>query len=231
MAKKCPPGVICIENMTVIFLITIVGLVFGYYHYTTKSIPPPDPPVQPIIIRKEIIKEPSYDRVPNVLLNPFTPPLRDGGYFPSDTSNYHNGMRRDMRRDLRRDLRHDMRRDGMRRDMRGDVRRGLPINIRTRGFDDDYRQIGLLTRMNGKETMLPLMGRPLHTNRNKWQFYTMSDKFNSLKLPVSRNGRSCTNEYGCDDLNNGDSVFVEGYNDAFKVTIYDNNQPRYIPYL
>jgi hypothetical protein len=85
--------------------------------------------------------------------------------------------------------------------------------------------------MNGKETMLPLMGRPLHTNRNKWQFYTMSDRFNSLKLPVSRNGRSCTNEYGCDDLNNGDSVFVEGYNDAFKVTIYDNNQPRYIPYL
>ena len=29
MAKKCPPGVICIENMTVIFLISIVGLVFG----------------------------------------------------------------------------------------------------------------------------------------------------------------------------------------------------------
>ena len=59
----------------------------------------------------------------------------------------------------------------------------------------------------------------------------MSDKCNSLKLPISRNGRSCTNEYGCDDLNNGDTIYVEGYNDAFKVTIYDNNQPRYIPFL
>ena len=24
---------------------------------------------------------------------------------------------------------------------------------------------------------------------------------------------------------------VEGYNDAFKVTIYENSQPRYIPFL
>ena len=24
---------------------------------------------------------------------------------------------------------------------------------------------------------------------------------------------------------------VEGYNDAFKVTIYENNQPRYIPFI
>ena len=54
---------------------------------------------------------------------------------------------------------------------------------------------------------------------------------NNVKLPVSRNGRSCTNEYGCDDLFNGDTVYIEGYNDSFKVTIYDNYQPRYIPVL
>ena len=75
------------------------------------------------------------------------------------------------------------------------------------------------------------MGRPLYTNRNKWQYYTMSDKNNSVKLPVSKNGRSATQEYGVDELYNGDVVYVEGYNDAFKVTIYDNNQPQYIPYL
>ena len=108
---------------------------------------------------------------------------------------------------------------------------GIPINVQTRGLDTAYRQVGILTRINGVETILPIMGRPLHVNRNKWQYYSMSDKNNSVKLPISRNGKSCTNEYGCDSLYNGDSVYVEGYNDAFKVTIYENNIPRYIPYI
>ena len=75
------------------------------------------------------------------------------------------------------------------------------------------------------------MGRPLHTNRSKWQYYTMSDSNNSVKLPISQNGRSCTDEYGCDSLYNGDNVYIEGYNDAFNITVYDNNKPNYIPYL
>ena len=107
--------------------------------------------------------------------------------------------------------------------------RGVPINIPTQSIDTPYRQIGLLTRMNGTETILPLMGKPLFANRDKWNFYTMSDKNNSIKLPVTNKGRSCTNEYGCDNLYNGDSVYVEGYNDAFKVTVYDNQIIRYLP--
>ena len=79
--------------------------------------------------------------------------------------------------------------------------------------------------------ILPLMGRSLITNRDKWQFYTMSDTNNSVKLPVSNRGKSCTNEYGCDNIYNGDTVYVEGYNDAFKATVYENNNIRYIPYL
>jgi len=108
---------------------------------------------------------------------------------------------------------------------------GIPINIQTRGLNTSYRQVGLLTRINGAETILPVMGRPLHVNRNKWQYYTMSDKNNSVKLPISLKGKSCTNEYGCDCLYNGDSVYVEGYNDSFKVTMYDNDNPQYIPFL
>lgn len=109
--------------------------------------------------------------------------------------------------------------------------RGVPINVRTRGYLDAYRQVGLLTRLNGKETILPLMGRPLHTNRNKWQYYTISDQNQGIKLPVSRSGRSCTNEYGCDELYNSDTIYVEGYKEAFKVTMYENALPRYIPYV
>ena len=109
--------------------------------------------------------------------------------------------------------------------------KGLPINIQTRGPNVDYRQLGILTRMNGEEMILPLMGKPLITHRDKWNFYTMSDKNNMIKLPVIVNGRSGTTEYGVDNLYNGEQVYVEGYNDAFKVTVYENSTQKYIPYL
>ena len=75
------------------------------------------------------------------------------------------------------------------------------------------------------------MGRPTHSNRSKWQYYTMSDSNNIVKLPVSRGGKSGTEDYGIDELFNGDNVYVEGYNDTFKATIYDNNRLEYIPYI
>ena len=58
----------------------------------------------------------------------------------------------------------------------------MPINVKTQGFDAPFRQVGILTRNNDGETILPLMGRPLQTNRDKHQFYTMNDKNNMIKL-------------------------------------------------
>ena len=203
MTKRCPPGVICIENMTIVFLLCAILSVGLYFYYNQTVTPVKTQP--PIIIQKEVVERNDFfprfnsgfsNQPGNVLLNPYAAPLRSTGFFPTT----------------------------------GDPR-GVPINIKTRGFDTSYRQVGILTRKNGKETILALMGRPLFANRNKWQYYSMTDKNNSIKLPVSRNGRSGTQEYGVDELYNGDTVYVEGYNDAFKVTLYDNYQPQYIPYL
>jgi hypothetical protein len=115
----------------------------------------------------------------------------------------------------------------------GDMRGAVPINVSTQSCDDaPYRQLGILTRYGGKdETILPLMGRPLFMKRDKWNFYTMNDKNNMIKLPVKVKGKSGTSEIGCDNLYTGDIVFVEGYNDAFKVTTYDNDIVRYLPSL
>ena len=112
-----------------------------------------------------------------------------------------------------------------------EVYMGVPINIQTNSIDINYRSLGVLSRVHGKETLLPLFGRPLHLGRGKWQYYATGEKNNPIKLPIVHAGKSCTGEYGCDMLNNGDIVYVEGYNDAFKATIYENNAPRYIPYL
>jgi hypothetical protein len=91
--------------------------------------------------------------------------------------------------------------------------------------------LGLLTPLNGgsKDNILPLMGRPLFTRRSLWQYYTISNQHNNVKLPVSVKGKSALSEYGVDEIYSGDTVYIEGYNDAFKVTMYDNDTIRYLP--
>ena len=97
---------------------------------------------------------------------------------------------------------------------------------RNRG-SSQYTQVGILTRTN--DLILPLMGR--RTGRHdKMQYYTMSNTGPiNTKLPISKNGKSCTGEYGCDEITNGDTVFVEGYSDTFKATVYESGQFSYNP--
>lgn len=105
------------------------------------------------------------------------------------------------------------------------------INIQTRGVDSTFTQIGILTKHGVSEPkILPLMGRRIMNGRNKFQYYTISNTGAiNTKLPIRKDGRNCMDEYGCDELYNGDLVFVEGYDDQFKTTIYENSTFRYIP--
>jgi hypothetical protein len=147
-----------------------------------------------------------YTNLPSdPLLNPYAPPLRDERYF---IPGYPTG---------------------------GIPPGTVPINISTNigAVDTAYRQLGILTPSNGssKDNIVPLMGRPLFTNRDKWQYYSTSNQHNNVKLPVSRAGRSCTNEYGCDKLYNGDTVYIEGANETYRVTVYDNDTIKYLPFV
>ena len=213
--KKCPPGVICVENYLMFFL-TICVLIIGYLIYTNvdRSVTVNNNPSEKIIIKdtqRENYGGPNwlsgwipswpYTNLPSdPLLNPYAPPLRDERYF-------------------------------MPRFGPGSV----PINVSTNvgAVDTSYRQLGILAPSNGssKDSIIPLMGRPLFTNRDKWQYYTSSNQHNNVKLPVSRSGKSCTNEYGCDRLGNGDTVYIEGANEVYRVTMYDNDTIKYLPFV
>lgn len=207
MGKKCLPGVICIENMTLAifaFLLIIVG--YMYYIFIVK--------VRETRYEERVISVPMMGvggiatrNVPNVILDPYGPPLRtDGTYFPSDSG-----------------------------DIRGiPVVRPLgavPVNIETRGLSQDYTQMGILTREKD-DLILTLMGRRLVSGLDKWQYYTISNTGNmNTKLPIKVRGKSGSSEYGCDPLMSGDIVYVEGYKDTFKATIYENGTFSYIPLI
>jgi hypothetical protein len=205
MSRRCPPGVLCIENVTLFMLFLIFVSILFYIFFVTRK----EQTANKHVVIKEnnlnknnslgLFPRPSFSfsNITNdILLNPYSAPLRDDRYFNE------NG---------------------------GGGIRGIPINIQTTAVDTTYRQVGILTRNNSSEMILPLMGRPLFTSRDKWNFYTISDK--NIKLPVTFKNKSCTNEYGCDNVYNGDNVYVDGLNDTFKVTMYDNNVMKYIPFL
>lgn len=204
MSKRCPPGVICIENVTIIIIIVV--LFSSVYYYTTNLANKSN--VSKIETKREIVIDEvnrpglfprpnySFSNVPNdILLNPYTPPYRDDRVFPFNL----------------------------------DPRGAIPINVSTSAVDTTYRQVGILKRVNGPEMLLPLMGRPLFTNRDKWQFYTLNE--NNIKLPVTFKQRSCTSEYGCDNVYTGDSVYVDGIDAVFKATMYDTAVYKYIPFV
>lgn len=180
MGKKCIPGVLCIENMT-LFLLFFILVVLVYLYYTTvkqqqQQLVAPAQPPQVIVLGGMNTQPPQNDSL-------MQPP-----------------------------------------EFRGVV----PVNIESRGPPSSYTQVGILTRSG--DLILPLMGRKL--TRDKMQYYTVSNTGNmNTKLPISKNGKSCTGEYGCDEVYNGDTVFVEGYSDTFKATIYENSRFNYIPYL
>lgn len=109
----------------------------------------------------------------------------------------------------------------------------VPVNVQTNAVNMSYTQVGILTKPNHHSPqILPLMGRSLWNRRDKWQYYTMANTAAAAintKLPVRARGKSCTGEYGCDELYTGDEVFVEGMNDNFVVTIYENAGLAYLP--
>lgn len=112
------------------------------------------------------------------------------------------------------------------------ARGGIPVNIETRGLQSDYTQMGIITCERKENMILPLMGRRLMTGVDKWQYYTISNTGAiNTKLPIRYRGRGCSGEYGCDCLMNGDVVYVEGYQDIFRVTLYETAKFQYIPYI
>ena len=202
MRNKCKPGFICIENISiVIFLIIFFSI--GYLLYcnfkSTKNLYISNEEVQQTLHEQSKVKSQQIN-------------INNYSEYSSSYDNPYNPP---------------FRNDGY------VVTSSVPINIPTNigAVSVSFRQLGILTptSQTSKDNILPLMGRPLFTSRSKFQYYTISNQNNQVKLPVSVKGKSGLDEYGVDEVFDGDTVYVEGYEDVFKVTKYDNGTMRYLP--
>ena len=51
------------------------------------------------------------------------------------------------------------------------------------------------------------------------------------QVAVTNNNKSCTQEYGCSEIYDGDLINIEGYDSQFKASIYELDKPKYIPHI
>ena len=107
---------------------------------------------------------------------------------------------------------------------------GVPVNIPTRGYAGEFQQVGILVN-NNNDKILPLYGKTTYPGSSKWLYYTSTDKFREVKLPIFKNKKNCTHEFGCDEVYDKDELNVPAYNEIFKVSLYNLDTPKYIPYL
>lgn len=179
MVKQCPPGVICIENATMLMVgFILIGIIYLAHSYHSKIL------IHNIIHHSEAQHQAQHSMAQHSV--------------------------------------------AQHRAQHQAHQKGLPINVPTQPIDSSYRQIGILSRNNDQDVIMGLFGMQMNRGRDLWQYYTATE--HGIRLPINVNGKSGSVEYGCDPIGNGDMIYVEGYNDAFRATIYDdNNRMRYIP--
>ena len=216
----CPPGFYCMDTTTMLTYIFAIVAVVGLVVYVLREdgVIGKERPV-PYAEKEEpkviVIQSEKSEAQPNVVINPdprFSPMAPEQSY-------------------------------GRMPDLQGFPSRPLPagvgaipVNVQTRGFPDQFQQIGLLTTPGGTDnsatptrTILPLFGRAIDPARNRWNYYTRTDGMNPVQVPVQYKRRNCDDDTGCDELMDGEAVGVPIMGQSFTASIYRYSTPRYIP--
>ena len=96
------------------------------------------------------------------------------------------------------------------------------MNIPTRGLAPDYKPMGTLKKADG--SYLPLYGRPT-TRSDRFNYYTRTDTYNPVPLPLEYKKRDCMDDVGCNELSSGDDIRVRGDHSSLKVSLYNTEIP------
>jgi hypothetical protein len=104
----------------------------------------------------------------------------------------------------------------------------IPVNVPTRGLPQAFQQMGII---KSGEQILPLYGRQSAYRSDRYNYYTRTDSYNPVQLPVRYEKRDCMDSIGCEELLGGESISVAGMNKTGHVETYKFDGPTYIPGL
>lgn len=93
--------------------------------------------------------------------------------------------------------------------------RGPPIKRYKPGR---FQQVGIMTNDVGET--LPLYGREVRNRRDRYHYHTTTQGDQVYPIPVSIDGRECTEDIGCPELYGGETVTVFGKDTPFIVKTY-----------
>jgi hypothetical protein len=208
----CPPGMYCLDTTTVLTIllvfVAVAAIVVFYLKHNTVAQKP-----TVIVVESKHTSQEAKAQAPATVINPdprFAPLSPERSYYVPP-------------------------------DIRGiPIPAGVgpmtPVNVQTRGVPDAYQQMGVLTTQGGTDnsgtptrTILPLFGRQLTTNRDRWNYYTRTDGMNPVQVPVQYKRRNCDSDNGCDEIIDGESVGVPVMGQSFTATVYRYSTPRYLP--
>jgi hypothetical protein len=100
-------------------------------------------------------------------------------------------------------------------------------SIPTQGIPETYQSMGVITMEDGQ--VLPLYGRRTASRSDRFQYYTRTDSYNPVQLPIKYNRRDCQDDVGCDELFDRENVTITPTNKSGQVSIYRFDGPTYIP--
>lgn len=227
--NTCPPNMLCIQYSHTIFLIVLIFIVlfYGYTRYQnvyTKN---------KYLVK--IVKDKSNCNVNNT-----------NNENNLEIKNYIE--KKFIEKELNKNDLYDSIREKLNTRTNNDIFEeptktvdGVRVNIATRGPTPQITQLGILSKMDHTNSegpgsdaeahVLPLLGRKTYNRSNKWVYYTATDKYNQVRIPISHNGRDCGGEYGCDEIMDGDTITIPELNGSFRAKIYENTSLHYIPYI
>ena len=104
----------------------------------------------------------------------------------------------------------------------------LPINIPTQGFPESFQSVGVI---QAGDQILPLYGRRTLRGSDRWNYYTRTDTYNPVPLPVHFQRRDCMDDVGCQEILSGETVKNDALHKEGKTNIYRFDGPKYIPGL
>jgi hypothetical protein len=103
----------------------------------------------------------------------------------------------------------------------------IPINIPTQGLPEMFQSVGVISTDGDA---LPLYGRRTGRGNDRWNYYTRTNTFNPVPVPIRYKGRDCMDsDIGCEELFNGETIDIDILHKKGKVRTYRFDGPKYIP--